>query len=306
MDFGKVPEKQLAGIDFSLPVDPGTNRAVLPPFLKMPLIKIGCARWTSKQWVGKIYPKGARASQFLEYYMRNFNAIELNATYHNVLSAEAISKWALQARGRDFTFCPKFPKLISHESGFREIEQVTEDFLEGILAFGQNLGPVFLQISEYDRPLQRDKLFDYLGTLPRGFQFFLEVRHPAWFADHALRKELFDTLRSLNVGAVITDTAGRRDCAHMELTIPKTFIRFVGNKLHATDYTRIDAWVSRLKDWSLQGVQEIYFFMHDEDYSPELTVYLVDKINAACGTNLPKPQFLQGSLFSQFGLSGMG
>ena len=32
--------------------------------------------------------------------------------------------------------------------------------------------------------------------------------------------------------------------------------------------------------------------MHDEATSPELTVYLVDKMNAACGLNLIKPKFI--------------
>ena len=66
--------------------------------------------------------------------------------------------------------------------------------------------------------------------MPTDVQFFLEVRHPDWFTKD-VSKELFETLHALNIGAVITDTAGRRDCAHMHLTIPKTFIRYVGNSL---------------------------------------------------------------------------
>ncbi len=107
------------------------------------------------------------------------------------------------------------------------------------------------------------------------------------------------------MGAVITDTAGRRDCAHMHLTIPKAFIRYVGNSLHASDYTRTDAWIERMQFWIANGIKEIYFFMHmhDETYSPELTVYLIDKINTACGLELQKPTFYsaanhQGNLFS--------
>ena len=42
--------------------------------------------------------------------------------------------------------------------------------------------------------------------------------------------------------------------------------------------------------------------MHDEATSPELTIYLVDKINKECGLNLIKPKFIndkgqQGNLF---------
>ncbi len=96
------------------------------------------------------------------------------------------------------------------------------------------------------------------------------------------------------MGAVITDTAGRRDCAHMHLTIPKAFIRYVGNSLHPSDYNRCDAWVERMKHWLKTGAQELYFFMHmhDEATSPELTVYLVDKLITKLGLNLIKPTFI--------------
>jgi hypothetical protein len=35
--------------------------------------------------------------------------------------------------------------------------------------------------------------------------------------------------------------------------------------------------------------------MHDEAYSPELTVYLVDKFNAATGMQLQKPKFIDNN-----------
>ena len=99
------------------------------------------------------------------------------------------------------------------------------------------------------------------------------------------------------MGIVITDTSGRRDCAHMHLTIPKAFIRYVGNSLHKTDYTRVDEWIERMQFWLDNGLEELYFFMHmhDEAFSPELTVYMVDKMNAACQLALGKPTFVQPS-----------
>ena len=41
-------------------------------------------------------------------------------------------------------------------------------------------------------------------------------------------------------------------------------------------------------------MKELYFFMHmhDEATSPELTVYLIDKMNKECGLNLIKPKFI--------------
>jgi len=302
MEFGRVPEKDLDTLDFSLPEDPAANKLILKKTDKKQLVYIGCAKWGRKEWVGKIYPKGTRDAQFLDQYLKHYNSIELNATHYKVYKPEEIAKWAAKASGLNFKFCPKVANSISHYSGFNNADALTTSFLEGILAFGENLGPIFLQVSEKYHPKQRDKLFNYLQTLPVDIQFFVEVRHPEWYSDEAVRRELFDTLRELNIGAVITDTAGRRDVAHMELTVPKTFIRYVGNSLHATDYTRIDAWTHRIKYWLENGLQELYFFMHmhDEAFSPELSVYLVDKMNETCGLNLQKPQFVQGGLFDQF------
>jgi uncharacterized protein YecE (DUF72 family) len=300
MEFGKVDPQELAHIDFSLSPDPLENKFVLKgKNAKAPLIYIGCAKWGRKEWLGKIYPKGTKDSNFLDQYVKHYNSIELNATHYKIYDAESIAKWAAKAKGVDFKFCPKVPQIISHYSSFNNVDEMTTSFLEGVLAFKEHLGPIFLQINEKYSPAGKEKLFKYLRSLPTDLQFFLEVRHPNWFADTVIRKELFDTLRHLNIGAVITDTAGRRYCAHMELTVPKTFIRYVGNSLHPTDYERIDEWIERIKYWLDHGLEELYFFMHmhNETLSPELTVYLVDKLNKIDNLHLKKPQFMQQGLF---------
>jgi hypothetical protein len=125
------------------------------------------------------------------------------------------------------------------------------------------------------------------------------VNHRLQHINSGIYKKLMDRyyarLREMNIGSVITDTAGRRDVLHMNITIPKTFIRFVGNSLHPTDFRRIDQWATRIKKWMDAGIDEVYFFMHmhDEATSPELTVYLVDKLNKECGLNLIKPKFIE-------------
>ncbi len=296
MEFGRVPENELNGIDFNLPAEPASNKAILKGKpAKNPKVYVGCAKWGRTEWVGKIYPPKTKEKDFLQHYVEHYNCIELNATHYKVYGEAGTRKWAEKAKGKDFLFCPKMYKGVTHFGSLKGKDFISNEFLRGIMGFEQHLGPVFVQVSDTFSPKRKEELFTYLGSLPTDLQFFLEVRHPDWFAKEKDREDMFAFLRDHNMGAVITDTAGRRDCAHMHLTVPKAFIRYVGNSLHPSDFTRTAMWVERMKYWLDKGMEELYFFMHmhDEATSPELTVYLVDKMNAACGLNLIKPKFVE-------------
>ena len=308
MEFGRVPESELGQIDFSLPPDPAFNKQVLKgKKAKNPKLYLGCAKWGRPEWVGKIYPPKTKEKDFLRHYVQHYNCIELNATHYKVYGATGIGKWAAEAAGKDFKFCPKMYQGVTHRGSLMGKDFITSEFLRGIVEFKEHLGPVFVQVSDTYSPKRKDDLFGFLKSLPTDMEFFVEVRHPDWFAKPEERESLFTTLRALKMGAVITDTAGRRDCCHMTLTIPKAFIRYVGNSLHETDWSRTDAWMERMKHWLDKGLQEVYFFMHmhDEATSPELTVYMADKLNTALGFNLIRPTFVnekppspQGDLFA--------
>ena len=300
MEFGRVEEVELNNIDFSLPVEPAFNKQILKGKpAKNPKVYVGCAKWGRTEWVGKIYPPKTKEKDFLQHYVEHYNCIELNATHYKVYGELGIKKWAEKAKDKDFLFCPKMYKGVTHFGSLKGKDFISNEFLRGVVAFEKHLGPIFVQVSDSFSPKRKEELFTYLKSLPTDLQFFLEVRHPDWFGKEKDREDMFNFLRENNMGAVITDTAGRRDCAHMHLTLPKTFIRYVGNSLHHTDNTRIDAWIERVKYWLDKGIEELYFFMHmhDEATSPELTVYLVDKMNAACGLNLVKPTFINPNDF---------
>lgn len=295
MDFGKVSPEELKLINLRLPGNPAENRNVLQgKRVHSPKVYVGCAKWGRTEWIGKLYPERTKEAAFLDHYVEHYNSIELNATHYKIYPPSSIQKWADKAEGKDFLFCPKVPQTISHYSSFVNIEDKTNDFLEGIYAFGKHLGPVFLQVSDKFSPKRKESLFNYLNSLPKDLQFFAEVRNSEWFSDERESESLLSALSKLNVGYVITDTAGRRDCVHMFLTIPKAFIRFVGNSLDNTDYERIDDWVNRIKYWLDNGLEELYFFMHmhDEAYSPELSSYLINKLNTVCAFSLKEPLFI--------------
>ncbi|MBK7407452.1 MAG: DUF72 domain-containing protein [Saprospirales bacterium] len=138
-----------------------------------------------------------------------------------------------------------------------------------------------MQLPQHFDVGQWNVLRTFLAHFPNHIPLAVELRHPSWFEPEG-EKILFPMLEEFGTGAVITDVAGRRDVAHMRLSAPFTVIRFVGNGLVPSDYSRIDEWVERLKFWVENGIQEIYFFAHEPDnlLAPELSVYLLERIRA--------------------------
>jgi uncharacterized protein YecE (DUF72 family) len=298
MEFGSLSPEALGNVNFQLPPDTAFNDQVLnrQSSINNTRIYIGCGKWGRKDWIGKIFPAGTKEKDFLAQYISQFNSIELNATSYRIYGPATISGWAREAIGKDFIFCPKFPQIItqSKDLSSEHIQGLTAKFITGINAFNDNLGPVFIQFNERFSPAKRSSLYSFLESLPPQPEVFVELRHPEWFSDPAIAAEYFETLRRLKKGAVITDVAGRRDCVHMQLPIDKAFIRFVGNHLHPTDFTRLDEWVERIKAWAEKGLTALYFFMHhpEEKESPELCDYLIEQLNKRCNTKLKRPALL--------------
>ncbi|MBE7175271.1 MAG: DUF72 domain-containing protein [Mucilaginibacter polytrichastri] len=298
MEFGRVSTPELETIDFTLPPDPAITKKVLVK--KAPdkdfQAWVGCAKWGRKEWVGQIYPPKTKDAQFLDEYVKQFNCIELNAVFYMMPKKEQVAAWRkkAEAEGRPFKFCPKITQNISHRARLKNAEELTTAYLESITEFGDCLGPVFLQLSDNFGPKNIDTLREYLAAFPKDVPLFTELRHKEWYADEKVREEVFSMFHELNIGSIITDAAGRRDCVHMHLSTPDAFIRFVGNSLHTSDYSRIDEWVARLKKWKSEGLKSFWFFMHqhDERYSPKLADYLIRELNDKLDLSIPELTFL--------------
>lgn len=292
MEFGKIDENELEQIDFSLPTDPAVTKEVLATGKGNTRFFIGCAKWGRKDWIGKLYPQGTKEKDFLEYYARQFNCIEFNATFYKSPSAADVEKWKSKVP-EGFMFFPKFPQTITHLKRLKNVHAETDAFLTSITAFGKNLGPIFLMPHPQLGPKNREQLEQFIADFPEDISLYTELRHPEWYADKAGYDEAFYAfLRMHKRGTIITDAAGRRDCVHMHLSTPSCFIRFVGNGLHPTDYQRIDAWVTRIKKWMDAGLEHCIFFMHqhEELHSPELIKYLIDELNQKCKTKIAPPE----------------
>jgi uncharacterized protein YecE (DUF72 family) len=302
MDFGKT--HNLDAVNFALPPGAPSNARIWDAVdsSSRPQVFIGGPVWANKDYVGKVYPNNAKERDFLHYYTRQFNTIELNLTHYQIPTTGMIEKWRAEAT-TGFTYCPKFPQIISHERQLVASEGLTEEFVNAVLGLEQYLGMTFLQLPPTFGPDKWPVLEAYLKSLPDELDVAVEFRHPDWFRP-VTGMQTLERLYALRRHTVMTDVAGRRDVLHMGLSSPVLTLRFIANEGHPTDYTRTDAWVQRLKTWFDKGLQTAYLFVHgggDNDTAPELILYWTRELNKHCGLNLREPvlqpKVVQGSLF---------
>lgn len=239
---------------------------------------LGTPSWGARSWLGKVYPEGTRPTDFLSHYGRVFTTIELNTTHYRIPGHAQVRAWLDQVPP-SFLFCPKFPQNISHRAyGLADKTQLRL-WQEALESFGEQLGASWIQLPPHFDYGQRALLHRFLEAWPSELPLAVELRHSTWFSEGRVLPALVEYLRKKNIGLVITDVAGRRDVLHSSLSAPFTLVRFVGNELHPSDFSRAQTWAERLARW--QGLKRVFFFAHQPDdiLCPEMCQHLVELFN---------------------------
>ncbi len=290
MQFGKTDTPE--DIDFTLPKDHADTKKVLAESKPNKNFKVyvGCAKW-NKTDLKNFYPKGTKDE--LQYYATQFNSIELNATFYKSPSKDQVQTWKAKA-AKGFKFFPKIPNTISHFKRLVGVETIVEEFCDAVVLFEEHLGMTFLQMHDNFKPKDIDKLAAFLKKFPASVPLAVELRNEEWYSDKNVTDALHALLLEYKKTFVLVDTAARRDIMHMRLTSDKAFIRYVGAN-HESDYTRLDDWIKRIKAWRKEGLNELYFFVHQnvELESPLLSAYFIEKINQEFELDLTVPQTIK-------------
>ena len=285
MKFGQVDDP--SQIDFTLPKDHPLTAEILKKNKKgLEDISIGCAKWNKTDLKG-FYPKGTKDE--LTYYATQFNSIELNATFYGMPSAEQVQTWK-EKTPKDFKFFPKITNTVSHFRRLLNITDVVTQFATAVLNFDEKLGMVFLQLHDNFKPKDYERLEKFIKDWPKEIPLAIELRNNEWFSDEEVFEKMMKLFEEKNITNIIVDTAGRRDMLHMRLTTTSAFIRYVGANAES-DYARLDDWLQRLTDWKKLGLQNLYFFVHQnlEKASPLLSAHFIEQMNKVWGTEIHVP-----------------
>ncbi len=286
MKFGKVENPDL--VDFTMPEDHPDTVKILSKHKNDNEFEayVGCAKWNRQDLKG-FYPRGTKDE--LTYYSTQFNSIELNATFYKMPDWKQVETWKNKTPD-GFKFFPKITDLITHYRRLINVEEPIQNFANAVSNFDEKLGMAFMQLHDNFKPKDFDRLKSVLENFPEEIPLAVEVRNEEWFSNTEVSDEFSAVLQKQNMANIIVDTAGRRDMMHMRLTSPIAFIRYVGAN-HISDKLRLDDWIHRLKTWKEQGLQKLYFFVHQnlEVESPLLAAYFIEKLNEELKTELKIP-----------------
>lgn len=286
MKFGQVEDP--FKVDFTLPKDHIKTSNILKKTKAKNLeISIGCAKWNKTDLKG-FYPKGTKDE--LTYYGSQFNSIELNATFYGMPSPDQVQMWK-EKTPAGFKFFPKITNTVSHFRRLLNITDVVTQFATAVLNFDEKLGMVFLQLHDNFKPKDYERLEKFVQDWPQEVPLAVELRNNEWFSDEEIFNKTCGLFEEHNITNIIVDTAGRRDMLHMRLTTPVAFIRYVGANAES-DYTRLDDWLERIKTWKAEGLEKLYFFIHQnvEKASPLLSAYFIENLNNELGTEIHIPE----------------
>jgi len=224
---------------------------------------LGTVGYSYKDWDGVFYPAGAPARTYLAYYSQVFNAVELDSTFYGTPPAERVKQWAVSVPD-GFKFCPKTPRLITHELRLVEAAAEMRQFLETMRYLDDKLGAVLIQLPPSLSAVEFDTVAAFLTGLPAGFDYALEFRHLSWFN--------FETVTLLqNHNICWTSTAYLDLPKQIALTTNFHYIRWLGQRgqFEEKAHERLDV-LPQLQWWwesiqpNLERVHTIYGFFNND------------------------------------------
>jgi uncharacterized protein YecE (DUF72 family) len=218
------------------------------------------------------YPPRCAARNWLRFYAREFETVEVNTTFYRLPRRDAVARWVDETPD-GFTFAVKVSRYVTHVKRLRDVGEHLPLLYERIepLLGSPKLGPFLWQLPP-TFPADLDRLAGALEHLHDGHRHAFEFRHPSWFRD-----ELYVLLREHGVALVIGDRPAVNDFQTHELTAPFTFVRFHsgtrgrnGNYSHA----ELDEWAGRLVRFTAEADVYAYFNNDWEGYAIENARYL--------------------------------
>ena len=221
-------------------------------------LRIGTSGWHYGSWRGPFYPPDARTRDFLDLYARRFDAVEINASFYRLPTAQAVAAWR-DAVPADFVFAWKASRFITHFKKLRGVEDSLALVFGRMAGLAPKAGPVLFQLPPQLGP-DPDRLAAFLDLLPAGGRYAVEFRHAGWY-----EPRIFDLLAAHDVSLCLSDHAAAPaswvvTARHVYLRPHGPEGRYAGRYGDAT----LRDWAARISAWRAEGRAVHCYFDNDQ------------------------------------------
>jgi len=225
----------------------------------MTRVHIGTSGFHYKHWRGNFYPEKMPASQWLDYYTRHFDTVELNNTFYRLPVETGLNHWR-ESTPPGFHFAVKGSRFITHMKKLKDPEQAVGKFFERVDLLGKKLGPVVFQLPPWWE-VDAVRLEEFLGVLPPRGRYAFELRNATWHTP-----EVFAILRRHNAAFCIFEI--NRVFSGLEITADWTYVRLHGPGgpyQGSYDDSTLRDWAERIAGWR-EGLKTVYvYFDNDQE-----------------------------------------
>ncbi len=220
-------------------------------------LRIGTSGWHYGHWAGRFYPRELKAHDYLAFYARQFDAVEINNTHYRLPKHETFAAWRDEAPA-GFVFAVKASRYITHYSKLTKSSKTYGLFFDAIAVLGDTLGPVLFQTPPRWR-VNAERLDSFLVGLRPGLRTAFEFRHDSWFCD-----QVYAVLRRHGAAFCIWHLAGVQ--APLTVTAPLAYVRLHGPEgAYGGSYSdeALGTWAGRIAAWRAQGHDIHVYFDND-------------------------------------------
>jgi uncharacterized protein YecE (DUF72 family) len=211
---------------------------------------IGCSGWSYTSWRGPFYPSSIENKLWLPYYSQILNYVEIDSTFYRIPSEFMVKNWNRRTPD-NFRFSAKFPKVITHDKRFKNVEKELSIFYETMQPLRDKLLALLIQLPpSYELKEGLEDLRSYDFFFNDDFRYAIEVRHPSWFNDLA-----YNFFRNNNISLVWsqmdrlqTPPIVTSDFVYLRLIGDRRLAEEQFGKIQIDKSEEIRNWANKMKD----------------------------------------------------------
>lgn len=225
------------------------------------MTRVGCCGFSLNEWAGTFYPKDLQSIDFLEFYSKYFDCVELDSTLYSVPKFDTVKRWH-DITPNDFSFFVKMPLKITHDKMLFDVKEEVNYFLASIRPLRHKLGTVTMLLpTKFTKDLYFERLRFFIQTFPKEIPLVIEFGSMTW------EDELvYHLLRKYNVVIGWRASADRR----LVKTSPLAYLRFIGSKNDPKTIDHLPDYIAARKELARFDHSEAYIVVNNnyEGFAP--------------------------------------